>query len=61
MVREAGGRIVSGVLTMDDGEAFFARDLDGKSLAFKIYHKNRFSYHETFPTTRPRLTTQSLL
>jgi hypothetical protein len=55
LIREAGGRIVSGVLTMDDGEAFFARDMDGKSLAFKIYRKNRFSHHEISPTTGLRL------
>jgi hypothetical protein len=49
LVRETGGSIVSGVLAMDGGAAFFARDLDGKLLGFQDLPQESFFTSRNFP------------
>jgi hypothetical protein len=48
LVRETGGRIVSGVLARDGDEAFFARDLDGKLLGFQDLPQESFFTSRNF-------------
>lgn len=49
LVREAGGSIVSGVLNMDGGEAFFARDPDGNLLGFQHLSQSSVFKSQNFP------------
>jgi len=49
LIRESGGRIVSGVLAVDGGEAFFARDLDGNLLGFQDLPQESIFTSRNFP------------